>query len=470
MINAGLINDHIRYANTSERALSTSTNFIPVAQSADKVRPLRASVQPLNMSMCPPVQSLHVFTRRSRDVPLTPKQREIIDAAFPVSLTPQENNAITTCIRYLLPQHEQEGDLVTQLLFLLHRAAQQDGHHDNITNTIKHFMEFYTSMQMQILSIDYTHKLAIQQPNNAITTLMEICANILKCEDHAAIFTEFCSLITSDMSNTELHAIEYNFTCINMHRRHAIYYTAKRLLAEYPRWRVTNVLSLLNLIEHHLEQDDILKQTLYLVRNIQDQGEIAVTVGNCLRFVAPKSDRQQFVNLIEQLSQRNPQWDLGRIVFAASQIHSKQLTAYSDHAERENIMGYLELLSTKISSDLNELFSSSVRHMLSDIDLDERSEIVQHVVSILPSLVTGDELVQIMSAISRLMSHPRFAIAWNCLQRHLTAEFEMQHRILILHQLVPILQHATSDTDVSTRADDCIYKVRDELQTTCVFK
>ena len=88
-------------------------------------------------------------------------------------------------------------------------------------------------------------------------------------------------------------------------------------------------------------------------------------------------------------------------------------------------MGYLERLSTNISTDPNELFASFYHPMqglvstigaLSITDLHQRHEMVQYVVFILPGRVTGYELAAIISVIHDLMIYTRFNIAWACLQ------------------------------------------------------
>jgi len=461
---------HARHAQRLQQKLPTSINSISVAQSAiAQTHSLDALIGAHNS--CRSVNAL-----------LTRKQQELIDAVFHAPLSLQENSVISQCIRCLLPTHEREGSLVTKLLFLLHRAIEQNDRHD-IIDTVMCFMMFYqqnnTSMPMRSLSIDYTYKLATQQPNNSITALISICADILTHEDHENILTEFCSLIASDMSNDELNNIEYNFACINIQYRHEVCDVAKRLFVEYRHWRMTEILILLNSIWNHLERDDILQQTLHLVRNIQDHGETAVAIGNYLKHILQTSNRQQFVTLVEQLAQRNAQWDLRKLVFAMTLVRSRHPTIHSHHAERENIMGYLERLSTNISTDPNELFASFYHPMqglvstigaLSITDLHQRHEMVQYVVFILPGRVTGYELAAIISVIHDLMIYPRFNIAWACLQHLLTAEFEIQHRIFILNQLVPILHYATSDTDLTTQIRKCVYDMLDKIQPPYIFK
>jgi len=489
-----------------QNKLSTSTDPIFVVQSAtSQIHSLHALIsinlsdrdlQVYNLSQCSleklaaEVEDIRMIAKSliltsmdpPADIPsMTPKQQELIKAVFP-SLTPQEKNAIATCIRYFLSEHEQEGDLVSKLLFLLHRAVEQDGHHD-IADAVMHFMTQYhashTPIQMRSLCIDWTYRLAKQQPGKSIITLMIVSMNTFVRSNYDIILTDLCDLITPDMSNTEFRDVAHNLACIDSSHCHDIYCLAKELLAKHPHLRVNEVINLINEIWHNPERDVVLEQTLHLVRNVQDHGETAVIVGHHLRSISPASNRQQFVDLIERLSQNHVQWNLKQLVPSVHIINARDSVTHSDHSERESIMCYFEVLSARTSIPYDKIFSEfhlgngrriSIISKLSQIPLDARDNMVQHIISILPSdmtdLVTGDELVQTMSAIDRLIARPRFEIAWTCLQRHITADFKMEHRLLILSQLVPILRRATgttSDEDITTQVENCIHEVQDKM-------
>jgi len=336
-----------------------------------------------------------------------------------------------------------------------------------------------TSMQTRSLCIDWTYRLAIQQPNNSIITLMQAVIDILVYEDHNIVLTTLCDLITPDMSNIEFDNLASKLRCTNPRDCPEVYGSTKKLLEEHPHWSAVEILTLLNSIWRHPERDDILKQTVHLVRNIRDRGETATKIEYALRSVSSASYRQQFVDLIDQLSQRHEQWDLGQLTSSVGKIYDRYHILGTNHAERENIMHYFELLSAKTPTSSDEIFSTfhlandkstSIIHILSTTHPHARDKLVQHVTSILPDLVRARELTLILSLISNIICLPKFDTAWACLQLRLTTELDIEHRIVILNQLTSILKCATPDTDISTQVSECIYNILDQLQGTHILK
>ena len=453
MFNTATIAADIRNVQKLQQELLTSTHPISVVQSAiEQIHSLHclvaadlsdADLHTYELSrsslneLVQKIMQLQMVTDsvvlmpmcRSVDDSPTAQEQELINAVFQTKLAPEANNAISKCIHFFFSQLEQEKDRITKLLFLLCRATGSDG---DIMDAVTHFMKSYAvkdmSMEMRPLFIDWIYKLATKQTNNSITTLMTLSLHALFCEDHETLLTDFYDLITSDMSDEQLRFVLHKFMFVGP-QHHEMYCSAKSLLSEYPDWHVDKVIHLLSKIWHHTKRDRILEQTRLLIRNVRDQGVAALAVVNVLGSIWNDTELEEFIHCVEQLSAK---------------------ISTNPH----------ETFSTFHYTDRNPL---SIIHMLSAVRPGQRNDIVFYALSVLPNLVTSEELAQTLSAVCNLIGCPRLGVAWACLLCHLYGDLNINDRISILTALALALQNAAPNADIPTLVDECINNVRDQV-------